>query len=451
MSADRSITVTFVRTYDLVVATAGAGSGTVTSGDAAIDCGTTCTGEYTDGESVTLTAKPHPGSQFEGWTGACTGTATCSVVMGAARAVGAVFAQASIDAVDNAYPNAVVGTTYGNVDDGTARKAQSANYRIFGKTGTCTDSRTPTHLGWFGSFIERGNEKLVVVVLLTGAKGVSGPTASGVAGNVYKNLDAVDYLMNATAETKPPVLVASPIQGGAVDPYVQRRLARRADPTTPIPYDHPLLEEALRETLGVIVFQDQVLVGALGVVVYRQREIHRAGDRLGIAPRRLRCRSDLGDLRRKFLGRRQVGEPAVVEPASALAAGRQAAAEPDRRTARPVRRRPHRVALHRPELVPGHGLAAPQRLAEAHRLVHAADPLLERHAHGLELAANRRHVGGDANAQDQPALGDAIDGGHLVRQQDGIAQRRQQNRRAGRNKNQYIPAMSGGVVHQNWK
>ena len=50
-----------------------------------------------------------------------------------------------------------------------------------------------------------------------------------------------------------------PIQGGAVDPYVQRRMARRADPSTPIPYDHPLLEEALRETLGVIVFQDQVL------------------------------------------------------------------------------------------------------------------------------------------------------------------------------------------------
>jgi error-prone DNA polymerase len=50
-----------------------------------------------------------------------------------------------------------------------------------------------------------------------------------------------------------------PIQGGAVNPYIQRRLARRADPTIPIPYEHPLLEEPLRETLGVIIFQDQVL------------------------------------------------------------------------------------------------------------------------------------------------------------------------------------------------
>ena len=50
-----------------------------------------------------------------------------------------------------------------------------------------------------------------------------------------------------------------PIQGGAVNPYIQRRTARRADPTIPIPYEHPLLEEPLRETLGVIIFQDQVL------------------------------------------------------------------------------------------------------------------------------------------------------------------------------------------------
>lgn len=50
-----------------------------------------------------------------------------------------------------------------------------------------------------------------------------------------------------------------PIQGGAVHPYLARRAARRADPEIPIPYDHPLLEEPLRETLGVIIFQDQVL------------------------------------------------------------------------------------------------------------------------------------------------------------------------------------------------
>ncbi len=50
-----------------------------------------------------------------------------------------------------------------------------------------------------------------------------------------------------------------PIVGGAVNPYVRCREAQRADPNYRIPYDHPLLEEALEETLGVIIFQDQVL------------------------------------------------------------------------------------------------------------------------------------------------------------------------------------------------
>jgi error-prone DNA polymerase len=50
-----------------------------------------------------------------------------------------------------------------------------------------------------------------------------------------------------------------PIVGGAVNPYVSRREAMRADPDFRIPYDHPLLEEALEETLGVILYQDQVL------------------------------------------------------------------------------------------------------------------------------------------------------------------------------------------------
>lgn len=82
----------------------------------------------------------------------------------------------------------------GAVEYGTARRIGfDPNEPIYGKTGTCTDSRTPTHLGWFGSFTEAGTRKVVVVVLLTGGKLVSGPAAAGVAGQVYKNLDAANY------------------------------------------------------------------------------------------------------------------------------------------------------------------------------------------------------------------------------------------------------------------
>ncbi len=50
-----------------------------------------------------------------------------------------------------------------------------------------------------------------------------------------------------------------PIQGGAVNPYIKRRQRLREDPSYEIPYDHPALEPVLRETLGTIIFQDQVM------------------------------------------------------------------------------------------------------------------------------------------------------------------------------------------------
>ena len=56
-----------------------------------------------------------------------------------------------------------------------------------------------------------------------------------------------------------------PVTGGAVHPYVANRRALRADPGFVPPYDHPLLEEPLRETLGVVVFQEQVLEVAMAL------------------------------------------------------------------------------------------------------------------------------------------------------------------------------------------
>jgi error-prone DNA polymerase len=54
-----------------------------------------------------------------------------------------------------------------------------------------------------------------------------------------------------------------PIIGGAVHPYIENRKALRADPDYEVPYEHPSLEPVLRDTLGTIVFQDQVLEVAM--------------------------------------------------------------------------------------------------------------------------------------------------------------------------------------------
>jgi hypothetical protein len=62
-------------------------------------------------------------------------------------------------------------------------------------------------LGWFGSYNEVGENKLVVVVLLTGGHAVNGPVASGVAGAVYRNLSQENYF--AQTGTSSPIALVS--------------------------------------------------------------------------------------------------------------------------------------------------------------------------------------------------------------------------------------------------
>jgi Divergent InlB B-repeat domain/PASTA domain len=77
--------------YRLSVGKLGGGAGSVTSSPTGIDCGSTCSHNYASGTSVTLTATPAAGSQFAGWSGACTGTGKCTVPMNATTAVTATF------------------------------------------------------------------------------------------------------------------------------------------------------------------------------------------------------------------------------------------------------------------------------------------------------------------------------------------------------------------------
>ncbi len=78
-----------------LVTKAGSGSGTVTSSPGGIDCGSTCSHAYDAGTSVTLTATPATGSSFFGWSGACSGTGTCTLTMDQVKAVTATFALSS--------------------------------------------------------------------------------------------------------------------------------------------------------------------------------------------------------------------------------------------------------------------------------------------------------------------------------------------------------------------
>jgi error-prone DNA polymerase len=73
-----------------------------------------------------------------------------------------------------------------------------------------------------------------------------------------------------------------PIQGKAVHPYIKHRQAKRDDPSFEPPVEHESLREALRDTLGVVVFQDQVLdvaMAAAGFSIGEAEGLRRAMSR----------------------------------------------------------------------------------------------------------------------------------------------------------------------------
>lgn len=88
----------FFQTYvvparHVTVQKVGTGTGLVQDGTHAIDCGSTCSGDFLQGQTVTLKATPDSGSLFSGWSGgACSGTGpTCSVPVNADVPVTAAF------------------------------------------------------------------------------------------------------------------------------------------------------------------------------------------------------------------------------------------------------------------------------------------------------------------------------------------------------------------------
>jgi len=83
-----------------------------------------------------------------------------------------------------------------------------------------------------------------------------------------------------------------PLQGGMVHPYLRRRRGEE-----PVTYAHPAMEAALSDTLGVIVFQEQVLMVARDVAGFTPGEAEKLRRAMG----RKRSREEMEALRERFV------------------------------------------------------------------------------------------------------------------------------------------------------
>jgi hypothetical protein len=91
----------------LTISKIGTGSGTVTSSPAGINCGSTCSRNFSAGISITLTATPTAGGydRFIGWNGGgCSGTKTCTLVLGEVTEISAEFEKVTFADVPFTHP-----------------------------------------------------------------------------------------------------------------------------------------------------------------------------------------------------------------------------------------------------------------------------------------------------------------------------------------------------------
>jgi virginiamycin B lyase len=151
----------------LTVSLAGVGAGSVTG--SGISCPSNCSGNYTLGQQVTLTATPAAGSTFAGWSGAgCGGTGACVVTISAEQTVTATFNTAPIAqrvlTVFNSGSGAGIVTS---APPGIGCAATCSATFASGSQVTLSATPAPgsTFTGWTGSGCS-GTGKCVVVMAL---------------------------------------------------------------------------------------------------------------------------------------------------------------------------------------------------------------------------------------------------------------------------------------------
>ncbi len=136
---------------NITVATAGTGTGTVTSSPGGISCGVTCAGSYPAGSVVTLTATPASGDNFTGWSGGCTGAGPCTLTGNTAVVATATFVVPVAPDPSLTVQRVGPGTVRSQPNGITCGKTCSAAYPSGTVvTLTAVPARGATFAGWSG-------------------------------------------------------------------------------------------------------------------------------------------------------------------------------------------------------------------------------------------------------------------------------------------------------------
>lgn len=166
------------QTYQLSVTPPASGTGSVTSTPPGIDCPTTCSAAFPQSTQVKLSAAPEKNYFFDGWSGACSGTALCTVSMTGTEKVSATFDPGEVLTVS------ITGTGAGNVTSTPSGISCPAICSFtFPPNTAVTLSETPdsndAFLSWAGACTGSANCRVTLDASMSITANFSSENASG--------------------------------------------------------------------------------------------------------------------------------------------------------------------------------------------------------------------------------------------------------------------------------